>query len=1145
MFDVSQLDLTGLETRYKLKPGLLKAVMHAESAGNPGAVSPKGARGLFQFMPDTAQAYGIDPDDPHQAADGAARMFADLSKQFNGDVPQMLAGYNWGSGNLTKHGLDKAPEETRNYIAKIVPQLEQASTTSSFSPPPQTNLSAMTLPDDPAGGLSFDDLIPPPANQNGSAAPAAAALDFEDLIPPPVQTPPGMEPMPPIGADNRPSFKPKELTPKQKMQKTGRSLQIGTQGVGRGVADIAGMPVDLATAGLNLAKTVPNLFGAEIPSITDPVGGSDWLARQAGNVSEAAGMEPIPAEEMNTGERLGYNVNRFGTAAIAGGAGLAQAAEKKAATALPSMADAWLEAYRANPEKALAMDAVAGAGAGAGHTVAETYAPGNPWAALTADITGGMTAAGLAHGVEGGVRGMQNFGRSMTDGFSIDKNIKKDPISNMPVGKKAADEAARHLQQHAENLPEAAKSLETNSQFYQENNLPMPGTGALSNDVGMIGVERTARQMDPTPFLKRDRAVREAQGDLVKNAVPEMPEDQKGLAQVFAKQTAGDMRTEAKTAAQTAQDELLAGKSNLTASQQAEAVKAAPVAAARGTEGQASQALDQGINEGALQPRTAAKNQAFDAIDPEGAIKRDATPLLETARAIKAQIGKLSPESSGVPAEFMQKLERLAPDEVITETGLLDDAGNAITHAENAGGDGQLSIKDMMDARKYLNTAAEKAQQGGNFDLASNVRKLKGQINDELDQIIAEGGPGSAEAATAKQAYQEEYAPYFAEGFGRLFRDKIQKDPTGRTALPPSQTADFFLKSSPEAAKDLKRIASISQDPAGTESAVGNYMKAQLSQLVKSDGTMEPATVKKWLDNNRDTLGQFPTVQKEMEGVYRDVLNGRTQTNKAAQQVQELATRHKASEANVTATERRINDSVLSTLMDNAPENAAAKILADGDPQARMKETIVLLEKNPGAKEAFKRAVADHLEKQFTGARTELTSGEDYAVLQSKLESYMKKPGVEKALNDLYADTPNAMVNLKMAQRIGRDLAKVNIQATAGSPTVENAARVEKFLNPIELVLRPIFGQLETGGKMRQLRLAMNTIPGLNNAAAVQRLIVRAQLEPDLALHLYGREASKMPPALWSKKLNRLLGYADAARTSASSEEQEKSNKKK
>lgn len=114
------LDLQDLEQKNGLPTGLLSHVLQTESAGNPNATSSKGAVGLFQFMPDTAKEYNIDPTDPHQAAQGAAKMFADLSKKYNGNVPKMLAAYNWGQGNVDKNGLVNAPDETKNYIGKVM-----------------------------------------------------------------------------------------------------------------------------------------------------------------------------------------------------------------------------------------------------------------------------------------------------------------------------------------------------------------------------------------------------------------------------------------------------------------------------------------------------------------------------------------------------------------------------------------------------------------------------------------------------------------------------------------------------------------------------------------------------------------------------------------------------------------------------------------------------------------------------------------------------------------------------------------------------------------------------------------------------------------------------------------------------------------
>lgn len=113
------LNLRELERQNGLPEGLLSSVMKAESGGNPSAVSPAGAIGLFQFMPATAKQYGIDPRDPQQSAFGAAKMYGDLMRKY-GDMPSALAAYNWGQGNVDRKGLENAPKETRNYIQKVL-----------------------------------------------------------------------------------------------------------------------------------------------------------------------------------------------------------------------------------------------------------------------------------------------------------------------------------------------------------------------------------------------------------------------------------------------------------------------------------------------------------------------------------------------------------------------------------------------------------------------------------------------------------------------------------------------------------------------------------------------------------------------------------------------------------------------------------------------------------------------------------------------------------------------------------------------------------------------------------------------------------------------------------------------------------------
>lgn len=105
--------------RHGIDPSVLAAVAKVESGGNAGAVSPAGARGLMQFIPSTARAYGIDPLDPAQAIDGAARMLTEQRNAF-GSLELALAAYNAGPGAVRRHGGVPPYTETQNYVRKVM-----------------------------------------------------------------------------------------------------------------------------------------------------------------------------------------------------------------------------------------------------------------------------------------------------------------------------------------------------------------------------------------------------------------------------------------------------------------------------------------------------------------------------------------------------------------------------------------------------------------------------------------------------------------------------------------------------------------------------------------------------------------------------------------------------------------------------------------------------------------------------------------------------------------------------------------------------------------------------------------------------------------------------------------------------------------
>ena len=107
---------------YGLDPRLLHAVIGAESAYDPAAVSNKGAMGLMQLMPDTARRFGVqNPFDPTANLHGGARYLRWLMDRFQSDLELVLAAYNAGEGAAERYGNAIPPyEETRTYVARVL-----------------------------------------------------------------------------------------------------------------------------------------------------------------------------------------------------------------------------------------------------------------------------------------------------------------------------------------------------------------------------------------------------------------------------------------------------------------------------------------------------------------------------------------------------------------------------------------------------------------------------------------------------------------------------------------------------------------------------------------------------------------------------------------------------------------------------------------------------------------------------------------------------------------------------------------------------------------------------------------------------------------------------------------------------------------
>lgn len=115
-----QTEIASAAREFGVEEAIVRAIIHAESAYNPTALSRAGAQGLMQLMPPTAARFGVaDSYDASQNIRGGVQYLAWLLKRFNGDLTLAAAGYNAGEGAVDRHGGVPPYSETQYYVRRV------------------------------------------------------------------------------------------------------------------------------------------------------------------------------------------------------------------------------------------------------------------------------------------------------------------------------------------------------------------------------------------------------------------------------------------------------------------------------------------------------------------------------------------------------------------------------------------------------------------------------------------------------------------------------------------------------------------------------------------------------------------------------------------------------------------------------------------------------------------------------------------------------------------------------------------------------------------------------------------------------------------------------------------------------------------
>jgi len=121
-------------SRLQVDPQLVQAIIKVESEYDPKALSNKGAMGLMQLIPETAQRFGVEnPFNPKENIEGGVSYLRHLLDLFGGDLPLSLAAYNAGEGAVQRSGGIPSFAETRNYVRKVT-DIYQGPSQSGYKP---------------------------------------------------------------------------------------------------------------------------------------------------------------------------------------------------------------------------------------------------------------------------------------------------------------------------------------------------------------------------------------------------------------------------------------------------------------------------------------------------------------------------------------------------------------------------------------------------------------------------------------------------------------------------------------------------------------------------------------------------------------------------------------------------------------------------------------------------------------------------------------------------------------------------------------------------------------------------------------------------------------------------------------------------
>jgi hypothetical protein len=838
------------------------------------------------------------------------------------------------------------------------------------------------------------------------------------------------------------------------------------------VASTLGLPVDIATGGINLAtRGINAVTGSNIPEIVDPVGGSGSIKRALGVV----GANPDDVKSDGIGQEIARGVGG-GIVSAAIPAGAVAGAVRGGVMAAPTAARVLTVLGDATPQNALLGAASGGVGEAAASQVPGDY---KPVAGLAGGLAGvGVPLAGIAAG-RGLVRAAGDFvapavgrvnplldvaGGAITgaDGAPLNM-LSGQPLAATP---NQVQIAGQRLQDMATD-PEAARvALATQGPPVIAD---QPTTAQLTRDPGLLAAERGISRTTPqaqAPFLARAAAQNDARVGVVRGVAE--GGDPEALPAALQRQTA---------------DADAAAASRVGTLQQTADQARAGIGGdlPPGSEGQVGAAVRAPID-AANQAAKARESALWNQIDPDGTLAVDMTPVKAGAGEI---LGEMSPNAAplaGNEAGIFETASNLPAVQSFRDLGALRSRiTDAIRQERDPAGDPQavrrmsMLLGHVQDAMEGGATAADNiAAVGGvqvepeqtamsrlaavrdawyaereNADRQTkaaldtgtsgrNAAGRSGGVSPVVGSVGETGGRSGGPSGTQGLQGQSPLTPNFdAEAQARYtaarqatadraatfktppgVREALQGGPqAGTFRMPDTSVPATFIRVGPEGAARVQSYLAAGGSPEALSDAAAFSLRRDAA---RPDGTLDPDKYAAWSKQRSSFLSALPDAKAKF-GAAAD-----------AQQTVDAAVAARAEQA------KAVQRSVIGKFLGDAdPVTRVAAVLRSPTAVADMRTLADRVANDPDAKAGLQRTVAEHILRDLKG-NTAGAGGEEAFLKGDQLQTFLRTR--EPALREVL--TPAQMTSLRsVAESLERsNLSVSGSRLAGGSDTVQNAA---------------------------------------------------------------------------------------------------------